>query len=153
MELEPIAVAPSRVAPLLGSLRASGVHSDIGGPDESGTFPWSWFPPAGVVVVDANALRSDVLYGCRKGRRTTLVTAANEGLLRLYAAAHVVEEVAEHYVRWAADGPVSASAFWQRWQVRLVSGFGWAGGRWTCWGCRPGVGVSGSLLVGLGRDP
>jgi len=106
VELEPIAVAPSRVAPLLGSLRASGVHSDIGGPDESGTFPWSWFPPAGVVVVDANALRSDVLYGCRKGRRTTLVTAANEGLLRLYAAAHVVEEVAEHYVRWAADGPV-----------------------------------------------
>ena len=120
MELEPIAVAPSRVAPLLGSLRASGVHSDIGGPDESGTFPWSWFPPAGVVVVDANALRSDVLYGCRKGRRTTLVTAANEGLLRLYAAAHVVEEVAEHYVRWAADGPVSASAFWQRWQEEYL---------------------------------
>jgi predicted nucleic acid-binding protein len=120
VELEPIAVAPSRVAPLLGSLRASGVHSDIGGPDESGTFPWSWFPPAGVVVVDANALRSDVLYGCRKGRRTTLVTAANEGLLRLYAAAHVVEEVAEHYVRWAADGPVSASAFWQRWQEEYL---------------------------------
>jgi len=32
----------------------------------------------------------------------------------------VVEEVAEHYVRWAADGPVSASAFWQRWQEEYL---------------------------------
>jgi predicted nucleic acid-binding protein len=120
MELEAGPVAPPSVAPLLKSLRVSTVHNEIAGADESGVFPWSLFPPAGVVVVDANALRSDVLYGCRKAHRTTLVSAANEGLLRLYAAAHVVQEVAEHYQRWCSDGEVSSEVFWQRWQTEYL---------------------------------
>lgn len=120
VELEAGPVAPTSVTPLLKSLRASTAHDEIAGADESGVFPWSLFPPAGVVVVDANALRSDVLYGCRKAHRTTLVTAANEGLLRLYAAAHVVAEVAEHYQRWCAEGQVSAEVFWQRWQSEYL---------------------------------
>lgn len=67
------------------------------------------------VVVDANILRNDILYACRRNQRTVLVTAANAQLLRLFCAQHVVDEVREHAEKWT-DGPkVSQAAFLDRW--------------------------------------
>lgn len=99
----------------------------IEGPDEHGAFPAShgraWglgtegVPP---LVLDANPLRGDVIRACRNGR-TVLVTAANAGALRLYAASHVIEEVAEHAERWAWEsGDVSLATFQTCWEEEYL---------------------------------
>lgn len=99
----------------------------IEGPDERGAFPAShgraWglvtegVPP---VVLDANPLRGDVFRACRSGR-TVLTTAANAGALRLFAAPHVVEEVAEHAERWSWEsGDISLAAFQARWEEEYL---------------------------------
>src|SRR5689334_21308104 len=60
-------------------------------PTADGVFPSSLIVSPSPVVPDANVLRNDVLYACRRGRPTALVTAAKGGLLRLFAARHVVD--------------------------------------------------------------
>ena len=80
-------------------------------PDPGGAFTGDILLRPPPVVVDANVLRNDILYACRTGRRTVLVTAANAGL-RLFCAEHVYEEVIEHSSDWAAEGrsPVTRSS-------------------------------------------
>jgi predicted nucleic acid-binding protein len=57
-----------------------------------------------------------VIRACRTGR-TVLITAANAGAIRLYAASHVIDEVAEHTERWAREsGDLSPAAFRARWE-------------------------------------
>ena len=53
-------------------------------PDPGGAFTGDILLRPPPVVVDANVLRNDILYACRTGRRTVLVTAANAGFLRLF---------------------------------------------------------------------
>jgi predicted nucleic acid-binding protein len=72
------------------------------------------------VILDANVLRDDILYACRQGRRTVLVTAANAGLLRLFCAQHVVDEVVEHSAEWATGSDVSHALLLRRWLLEYL---------------------------------
>ncbi|MHB8465516.1 MAG: PIN domain-containing protein [Acidimicrobiales bacterium] len=67
------------------------------------------------MVVDANILRDDVLYAAGHDQRTALANAANAGLIRLFSASHVMEEVLEHSDEWTLGKEVSREAFLQRW--------------------------------------
>jgi hypothetical protein len=84
-------------------------------PSAHGAFSDSYFVPPPPVVPDASRLRNDILYACRNEQRTTLVTAANAGLFRLFCAQHVVDEVVEHSADWTDGSPVSRTAFLRRW--------------------------------------
>jgi hypothetical protein len=94
----------------------------IEGPDESGAFPGANGQAFGLIgagvprlVADANELRGDVIHTCRSGRGV-LVTAVNARGIRLYLAAHVVGEVAEHGERWARESGVSPTHFMECWK-------------------------------------
>jgi hypothetical protein len=67
------------------------------------------------VVADANVLRGDLGYSCRTGRRTVLVTAANADSLRVFCAAHVIDEVFEHAPRWAHEQNIAPATYLGRW--------------------------------------
>lgn len=73
----------------------------IAWPDQRGAFPRSSLSKVCPVVVDAMALRDQVLRITRTGQRTIMVNAANTGALRLYCAPHVVEEVDRQLSGWA----------------------------------------------------
>jgi predicted nucleic acid-binding protein len=89
-------------------------------PDPGGVFPADILLRPPPVVVDANILRNDILRACRTGQRTVLVTAANAGLLRLFCAEHVYQEVAEHAGDWTAGGPVTRADFLRRWVLEYL---------------------------------
>jgi len=74
-------------------------------PGVQGAFPGDILLRPPPVVVDANVLRNDIRRACRTGQRTVLVTAANAGLIRLFCARHVHDEVIEHSGEWTATGP------------------------------------------------
>jgi hypothetical protein len=74
------------VRPLWASLADKHIRSStepIRLPSPGGAFPRDFLLLPPPVVPDANRLRDDILYACRKDKRTVLVTAANVGLLRL----------------------------------------------------------------------
>jgi len=112
---------------MLAMAHRHNAKAPIEGPDEQGAFPAShgraWgFGTEGVpsVVLDANPLRGDVFRACRSGR-TVLTTAANAGALRLFAASHVIEEVAEHAERWSWEsGDISPATFQGRWEEEYL---------------------------------
>jgi len=122
---QPVARAPLDVVQvLLNGIYNSAVSTAIRMPDERGAFPpaqWPlhWFPIP-PLVADANVLRNDILYACRHDQRTSLVTAANAGVLRLFCASHVPEEVEEHAAGWAADAGVDLQNFIGRWRSEYV---------------------------------
>ena len=112
------------VKAVLDSIISSTVSAEIRSPDEHGAFPsanWPvhWFPVP-PLVIDANVLRNDILYSCRMQQRTTLVTAANARVLRLFCASHVPEEVEEHAAEWAAEGKVDVDELLRRWRSEYV---------------------------------
>jgi len=72
------------------------------------------------VVPDACRLRDDVLYACRRERRTVLITAANAGLLRLFCAPHVIDEVERHSGDWTRGSGVSQRQFLSRWRTEYL---------------------------------
>lgn len=81
------------------------------------------FPPAGIVqprplVGDTRFLGGDVGYACRKGQRTTLITATNAQVFRLFCAQHVVDEVVEHHGLWSDHErtTVTSAQFMERWR-------------------------------------
>lgn len=85
-------------------------------PDENGLFPPALLPEVFPVVVDANALRDDLLRVAAGRPRTLMLNAANSGVLRLYCAAHAVEEVDEHLEEWSAKrrlDPAVVRAVWR----------------------------------------
>jgi predicted nucleic acid-binding protein len=84
-------------------------------PDDFGRFPRVGSLPL-PVVVDANRLYHDMRPACRNGRRTVLVSAANGGAIRLFAARHVVEEFHEHAEEWADKAGVDRGVFMDRWR-------------------------------------
>lgn len=93
----------------------------IRGASADGTFPPAAFGGVPPVVIDANVIRNDVAYACRNDSQvTTLVNAANTGLLRLFCASHVVNEVAEHYAEWSIDVGIEATDFESVWRTQYV---------------------------------
>jgi hypothetical protein len=94
--------------------------SPITPPVPSGAFPSRGFGLPFVVVLDASRLRDDVLGACRRQCRTTLITAANTGDHRLFAAEHVIDEVLEHAPRWCQETGVELDAFLTRWQEEYL---------------------------------
>ena len=89
-------------------------------PGPQGAFPEDILLRPPPVVVDANVLRNDILRACRTGQRTVLVTAANAGLIRLFCAEHVYDEVIEHSGDWTADGPVTRDDFLRAWLLEYL---------------------------------
>jgi predicted nucleic acid-binding protein len=109
-----------RIQALLRGLHEQSSRNPLRSPDDAGAFSPSrvgWAPP---VVVDANVLRNDILYACRKNQRTALLTAANSGLLRVFCATHVVDEVEEHAAKWTAGSPVTTATFLDRWRTEYL---------------------------------
>jgi len=81
------------------------------------------FPAAGIVqprplVGDTRFLGADIGYACRKGQRTTLITATNAQVFRLFCAQHVVDEVVEHHGLWSGHKrtTVTSAQFLERWR-------------------------------------
>ncbi|WP_344620252.1 PIN domain-containing protein [Dactylosporangium salmoneum] len=67
------------------------------------------------VVVDANALRDDLLRVASGRGRTLMLNAANSGILRLYCAPHVLHEVDEHLDEWSAQRALDPSVVRAAW--------------------------------------
>jgi predicted nucleic acid-binding protein len=85
-------------------------------PNEYGAFGHAELPTVFPMVIDANALRDELLRTTRKNQRTILCNAANSGVLRLFCATHVVEEVHEHAAEWATTqglDPAAVQAVWE----------------------------------------
>ncbi|MBN9152393.1 MULTISPECIES: PIN domain-containing protein [Microbacterium] len=115
------AAAIASIKDVLHDQHALSAADEIVGPDDSGRFPDARVEPVPVVVVDANVLRNDVAYACRReDARTTLVNAANAGFLRLFCAAHVVGEVAEHLEEWSAQAGIDPVQFEMVWVTQYV---------------------------------
>lgn len=78
------------------------------------------------IVLDANTLRGDVARACKQSHRTVLTSAVNEGVFRLYCAAHIIGEFEEHGQRWSAECGIDYAVYRQCWEehylplVRLV---------------------------------
>lgn len=91
-------------------------------PSEDGLFPAAILTEPLCVVPDAHWLGFDVNYACVHNRRTTLVSAANRQLIRLFCAKHVVDEVVEHVTIWSADArrSVNVEDFLRRWHCEYV---------------------------------
>lgn len=122
-------------APFIEALREAlrPVHhehstAEIRSPAASGAFPADLLGPSSLVVADACRLRDDLLYACRHGQRTTLLTAANEGDLRVFCCPHVLDEMLEHAEEWAQEADVSPTDLLARWHadylavIRVVDG-------------------------------
>lgn len=65
----------------------------IVGPDIQGRFQSTTVPGIPPVVIDANVLNRDLMRAARTGERTVLINAANSGILRIFCAQHVLDEV------------------------------------------------------------
>ncbi|MFF5075790.1 hypothetical protein ACFY36_01980 [Actinoplanes sp. NPDC000266] len=88
----------------------------VGVPDENGLFPPALLPETFPAVVDANALRDDLLRVAGGRGRTLMLKAANSGVLRLFCAPHVLDEVDEHLAEWSARkrlDPVIVRGVWE----------------------------------------
>ncbi len=91
--------------------------------DEEGAFPPARVPLIFPIVVDANVVRSELLRMARTGNRTVLASAAGYGVLRLFCARHVIEEVLRHMDEWSAQGDVDPElvrAVWRDSYMRLL---------------------------------
>lgn len=86
-------------------------------PSTDGVFPAAAIVQPRPLVGDTRFLGADVGYGCRNGRRTTLMAATNAQVFRLFCAQHVVDEVGEHHGLWSAHErtSVTSAQFLQRW--------------------------------------
>lgn len=104
----------------VASMHVSNSRQVIRFPSANGAFPADILLHPPPVVLDANRLRSDILRACRTGQRTVLVNAANGGLLRLFCAQHVVDEVAKHSGKWTEGGPVSRTEFLRTWLLEYL---------------------------------
>ncbi|MDA8102635.1 MAG: hypothetical protein M0Z34_06700 [Nitrospiraceae bacterium] len=88
--------------------------------DAVGEFPAAAVARPPSIVLDANVLRNDILYACRRGGRTTLITAANQQAVRLYCAEHVAEEVEEHALEWCEENGENVSTFLATWRTTYL---------------------------------
>jgi hypothetical protein len=86
-------------------------------PSTGGVFPSAAIVQPRPLVGDTRVLGADVGYACRQGQRTTLMTATNAQVFRLFCAQHVVDEVVEHHRLWSGHErtTVTAADFLLRW--------------------------------------
>jgi predicted nucleic acid-binding protein len=92
-------------------------------PSGEGVFPAaSFLRKPRPVVGDTRCLAEDIAYACRANRRTVLVTAANEQIIRLFCSAHVVSEIFEHHAVWSsgAKRTVPREEFLQRYVTEYM---------------------------------
>ena len=85
-------------------------------PNEYGAFGEAGLPTVFPMVIDANVLRDELVRTIRENQRTILCSAANSGVLRLFCAEHVVEEVYRHAGEWATTqglDPVAVEVLWE----------------------------------------
>lgn len=67
-------------------------------------------PSVTLVVVDTNVLLRDILYSVRKARRTTLVSLAASGSVKVFVTPDIVREVREHLPSFASQRGCSPGA-------------------------------------------
>jgi hypothetical protein len=82
-------------------------------PSEEGIFPAAIFRKPRPVVGDTRCLCEDIAYACRNDRRTVLVTATNQQIIRLFCSAHVIGEILEHHAVFSSEAkmPVRSEDF------------------------------------------
>lgn len=106
---------------VLRGLHMGWADDAIVGPDAHGRFPAARVEIVPPVIVDANVLRNDITYACRNEEsRTILVNAANTGFIRLFCAAHVVGEVADHFEEWCDQTGVEVARFESVWTTHYL---------------------------------
>lgn len=91
--------------------------------NEEGAFPSTLIPLVFPIVVDANVIRGEIIRMARTGTRTILASAASYGVLRLYCARHVVQEINEHCDEWADQAGLDAQlarTVWRETHMRLL---------------------------------
>jgi hypothetical protein len=92
-------------------------------PSEDGVFPAaSFFRKPRPIVGDTRCLAEDIAYACRENRRTVLLTAANEQIIRLFCSAHVVGEIFKNHAIWSSEAkkPVSSEEFLRRYVTEYL---------------------------------
>lgn len=92
-------------------------------PSEGGVFPAaSFLRKPRPIVGDTRCLAEDIAYACREDRRTVLVTAANEQIIRLFCSAHVVGEIFKNHTIWSSEAkrPVSSEEFLRRYVTEYL---------------------------------
>ena len=91
-------------------------------PSQDGVFPDAIMAQPLCAILDAHCLGFDINYACSHRRRTTLVTAANRQLIRLFCAQHVADEIVEHVEIWSANArrSVPAADFLYRWYTEYL---------------------------------
>lgn len=104
----------------LNQWHARSAQDPIGWPDEQGAFGPTVLPFVFPVVVDANVLRDELLRMARTGQRTILANAANSGVLRLFCATHVVDEVDEHFLEWAEKKRIDPAEVQRVWETTYL---------------------------------
>jgi len=73
-------------------------------------------------ILDAHYLGFDINYACAHNRRTALITAANQQLIRLFCAQHVADEIVEHVEAWSINARRSmpVADFLCRWYTEYL---------------------------------
>jgi hypothetical protein len=92
-------------------------------PSEEGVFPAaSFLRKPRPVIGDTRCLAEDIAYACRENRRTVLVTAANEQIIRVFCSAHVVREIFKNHTIWSSEAtkPVSSEEFLRRYLTEYL---------------------------------
>jgi len=73
-----------------------------------------------LVVPDTSILLQDLRRSCRLGQRQTLVNAANVGALRLFCAAHVIDEMYDHIDSDTPPAGTSREELLERWECEYL---------------------------------
>jgi predicted nucleic acid-binding protein len=91
-------------------------------PSDHGAFPDAIMAQPLCAIPDAHWLGFDINYACAHNRRTALVTAANQQLIRLFCAQHVADEIVEHVETWSASArrSVPVADFLHRWYTEYL---------------------------------
>lgn len=114
------AITEDAIRAFLTRTHAESARAPIIGPNQYGAFPGSWFSgllqgEALLIVPDTMVLLKDIGRACTRAGRTTLITAANSGALRLVCAQHVLDEVLRHSEERAAFYKVPHEVYLARW--------------------------------------
>jgi predicted nucleic acid-binding protein len=113
-------VLPSALQRMARAEHLSNADKPIVGANEAGVFPASQLKSVPPVVADANVLCRDIFRACRQQGHTVLVNAVNAGMMRLYGARHVIDEVDEHAEEWCEEEGMPVDKFLDRWETNYV---------------------------------
>jgi hypothetical protein len=91
-------------------------------PSDHGVFPDAVVAQPLCAILDTNWLGFDINRACARDQRTTLVTAANQQLIRPFCAQHVADEIVEHVETWSLNArqSVPVADFLHRWHTEYL---------------------------------